>query len=103
MMHYEKSLESLWRWLAGAAVALLAAPFLLLIGLTKLTDRIGQMPWWQRYWGRVQWHEAQARKAKEQKQTWERWRHWAMFWLLGAPVWVPLIWIALWGLGKADR
>jgi hypothetical protein len=99
MMHYEKSLESLWRWLGGAAVALLAAPFVLLIGLTKLTDRIGAMPWWQRYWGRVQWHDDEARKSIGAK----RWKHYAMMWLLGAPVWVPLIWLALWGLGKADR
>lgn len=100
MMLYEKPLRRINSGIYGALIALVAAPVLLVVGLTKCLVAVERAGWWQWYWARVQWHEQEARKCA----TWQRgkrWGHYAMMWMLGAPVWGPLILLALWLLGRA--
>jgi hypothetical protein len=101
-MLYEKPVRRINSAVYAAIIAVLAAPFVLLVAFTKSIEAVSRWGWWQAYWGRVQWHDDQARQCGT-KQRAKRWGHYAMMWLLGAPVWVPVILLALWGLEKADR
>ena len=102
MMFYEKPVRRINSAIAAGIVALLSAPFVLLVALTKGMEAVGRWGWWRAYWGRVQWHDNQALQCGTH-QWGKRWGHRAMMWLLGAPIWVPLVALMLWCLGKTDR
>lgn len=101
-MLYEKPVRRINSAIYAAIMALFAAPFVLLVAFTNSIEAVSRLGWWRAYWGRVQWHDDQAQKCGTRQRA-KRWGHYAMMWLLGAPVWVPLVLLALWGLEKADR
>lgn len=101
-MLYQKSIDALVRWLVAAVVGILSAPFFLLAGMDKLARRVAGASWWRAYWGRVTYHEAEGQRywyASRGKAL----GHWAAFLALAAPVWVPVVALAMFLLGKVDR
>jgi hypothetical protein len=101
-MLYEKPMQRIASAVYGILLFWISLPILLLVGITQAGGWVGRMAWWQAYSGRLQYHETQARACG----TWQRWKklkHWAAFALLGAPVWVPLVLLAMWLLEKGNR
>jgi hypothetical protein len=100
-MFYEKPMQRIGTAVYAAIMFWMALPIILLVGLTEACCWVGRKAWWRAYSGRLQYHEAQARACG----TWQRWKklkHWAAFALLGAPVWVPLMLLAMWILDRAE-
>ena len=100
-MLYEKPMQRIASAIYGVIMFWVALPILLLVGLTEACRWVGRKAWWQAYSSRIAYHEAQAR-ACGVRQRGKKLKHWAMFALLSAPVWMPLLVLALWVLERAE-